>query len=148
MNTPIRDEQFYGPDDQSPDHSKYAPKRPRGPSQPSRGERPYVHSGPMAPSENQDRMRMAAEFASRPESVPEPPPLPMEDSALGLVGRITMVVSVAAVVALLAIFAKPITQGLRALISDTPTSEASKPSDKLAVNSEAARPSERSVASA
>ena len=29
MNTPIRDEQFYGPDEQSPDHSKYAPKRPR-----------------------------------------------------------------------------------------------------------------------
>jgi len=147
MNTPIRDEQFYGPDDQASEHSKYAPKGPRGQSQSPRGNRPYVNSGPMAPSEYQDR-RMAAEFASRPESVPEPPPLPMEDSALGLVGRITMVVSVAAVVALLAIFAKPITQGLRALISDTPTSEASKPSDKLAVNSEAARPSERSVASA
>ena len=29
MNTPIRDEQFYGPDEQSSDHSKYAPKRPR-----------------------------------------------------------------------------------------------------------------------
>ena len=143
MNTPIRDEQFYGPDDQSPDHSKYAPKRPRGPSQPSRGERPYVHSGPMAPSENQDRMRMAAEFASRPESVPEPPPLPMEDSTLGLVGRITMVVSVAAVVALLAIFAKPITQGVRALLSDTPTAEASKPSDRLTVGSDVSRPSDR-----
>jgi ABC-type branched-subunit amino acid transport system substrate-binding protein len=147
MNTPIRDEQFYGPDDQASEHSKYAPKRPRGQSQSPRGDRPYVNSGPMAPSEYQDR-RMAAEFASRPESVPEPPPLPMEDSALGLIGRITMVVSVAAVVALLAIFAKPITQGLRALISDTPTSEASKPSDKLAVNSEGARPSERSVATA
>jgi branched-chain amino acid transport system substrate-binding protein len=142
MNTPIRDEQFYGPDDQSPDHSKYAPKRPRLPSQPSRGERPYVHSGPVAPSEHQDR-RMAAEFASRPESVPEPPPLPMEDSTLGLVGRITMVVSVAAVVALLAIFAKPITQGVRALLSDTPTTEASKPSDRLTVGSDVSRPSDR-----
>ena len=65
MNTPIRDEQFYGPDEQSPDHSKYAPKRPRAQQQSPRGDRPYVNSGPMAPNEYQDR-RMAAEFASRP----------------------------------------------------------------------------------
>ena len=142
MNTPIRDEQFYGPDEQSSDHSKYAPKRPRPQQQSPRGDRPYVNSGPMAPNEYQDR-RMAAEFASRPESVPEPPPLPMEDSTLGLVGRITMVVSVAAVVALLAIFAKPIAQGARALFSDTQTSDASKPSDRLTVNSEVFKPSDR-----
>jgi ABC-type branched-subunit amino acid transport system substrate-binding protein len=67
----------------------------------------------------------------------------MEDSTLGLVGRITMVVSVAAVVALLAIFAKPITQGVRALLSDTPTAEASKPSDRLTVGSDVSRPSDR-----
>ena len=142
MNTPIRDEQFYGPDEQSSDHSKYAPKRPRPQQQSPRGDRPYVNSGPMAPNEYQDR-RMAAEFASRPESVPEPPPLPMEDSTLGLVGRITMVVSVAAVVALLAIFAKPIAQGARALFSDTQTADASKPSDRLTVNSEVLKPSDR-----
>src|SRR6476661_489740 len=142
MNTPIRDEQFYGPDEQSPDHSKYAPKRPRAQQQSPRGDRPYVNSGPVAPNEYQDR-RMAAEFASRPESVPEPPPLPMEDSTLGLVGRITMVVSVAAVVALLAIFAKPIAQGARALFSDTQTSDTSKPSDRLTVNSEVFKPSDR-----
>jgi ABC-type branched-subunit amino acid transport system substrate-binding protein len=142
MNTPIRDEQFYGPDEQSSDHSKYAPKRPRPQQQAPRGDRPYVNSGPMAPNEYQDR-RMAAEFASRPESVPEPPPLPMEDSTLGLVGRITMVVSVAAVVALLAIFAKPIAQGARALFSDTQTSDTSKPSDRLTVNSEVFKPSDR-----
>src|SRR4029077_11286241 len=142
MNTPIRAEQFYGPDEQSSDHSKYAPKRPRPQQQAPRGDRPYVNSGPMAPNEYQDR-RMAAEFASRPESVPEPPPLPMEDSTLGLVGRITMVVSVAAVVALLAIFAKPIAQGARALFSDTPTADASKPSDRLTVNSEVLKPSDR-----
>ena len=142
MNTPIRDEQFYGPDEQSSDHSKYAPKRPRAQQQSPRGDRPYVNSGPVAPNEYQDR-RMAAEFASRPESVPEPPPLPMEDSTLGLVGRITMVVSVAAVVALLAIFAKPIAQGARALFSDTPTADASKPSDRLTVNSEVLKPSDR-----
>ena len=65
MNTPIRDEQFYGPDEQSSDHSKYAPKRPRPQQQSPRGDRPYVNSGPMAPNEYQDR-RMAAEFASRP----------------------------------------------------------------------------------
>jgi ABC-type branched-subunit amino acid transport system substrate-binding protein len=142
MNTPIRDEQFYGPDEQSPDYSKYAPKRPRAQQQSPRGDRPYVNSGPVAPNEYQDR-RMAAEFASRPESVPEPPPLPMEDSTLGLVGRITMVVSVAAVVALLAIFAKPIAQGARALFSDTPTADAAKPSDRLTVNSEVLKPSDR-----
>ncbi|HEX3342670.1 MAG TPA: ABC transporter substrate-binding protein [Pseudolabrys sp.] len=145
MNTPIRDEQFYGPDEQSPDHSKYAPKRPRAQQQPPRGDRPYVNSGPMAPNEYQDR-RMAAEFASRPESVPEPPPLPMEDSTLGLVGRVTMVVSVAAVVALLAIFAKPIAQGARALFSDTQTADAAKPSDRLTVNSEVLKPSDRLTA--
>jgi len=67
----------------------------------------------------------------------------MEDSTLGLVGRITMVVSVAAVVALLAIFAKPITQGVRALFADTQTAEAPKPSDRLSVSSEASRPGDR-----
>jgi branched-chain amino acid transport system substrate-binding protein len=67
----------------------------------------------------------------------------MEDSTLGLVGRITMVVSVAAVVALLAIFAKPIAQGARALFSDTPTADAAKPSDRLTVNSEVLKPSDR-----
>jgi len=54
-----------------------------------------------------------------------------------------MVVSVAAVVALLAIFAKPIAQGARALFSDTQTSDTSKPSDRLTVNSEVFKPSDR-----
>ena len=63
MNTPIRDEQFYGPDEQSPDHSKYAPKRPRAQQQSPRGDRPYVDVT-MAPNGLRPR-RMAAEFASR-----------------------------------------------------------------------------------
>jgi ABC-type branched-subunit amino acid transport system substrate-binding protein len=140
MNTPIRDEQFYGPDAIFRSQ-QIRTETPRAQRQSPRGDRPYVNSGPMAQNEYQDR-RMAAEFASRPESVPEPPPLPMEDSTLGLVGRITMVVSVAAVVALLAIFAKPIAQGARALFSDTQTADASKPSDRLTVNSEVLKPSD------
>jgi branched-chain amino acid transport system substrate-binding protein len=152
MTTPIRDDQFYNNDDQSSDHSKYAPKRPRPYPQSSRTERPFVSSAPTVPfpaNEHHDR-RVAAESASWPESVPEPPPLPMEDSTLALVGRITMVVSVAAVVALLAIFAKPLSQGVRALFtSDTQSSDVSKPADRLAMTSPKAsepesRPAENS----
>src|SRR5262249_32275785 len=51
--------------------------------------------------------------------------------------------SVAAVVALLAIFAKPITQGVRALFADMPAAEAAKPSDRLTATSDVSRPSDR-----
>jgi len=109
-------------DDETPDYSRYAPKRlrdPASPSPPSSPERPYVPSAPTAPlprSTHQER-RAASDFSSWPEAVPEPPPPPhrLEDGASTLVGRIALVVTFAAVVALVLIFAKPISQGAHTL---------------------------------
>jgi ABC-type branched-subunit amino acid transport system substrate-binding protein len=106
-------------DDESSDYSRYAPKRFRDPATPSSTERPYVPSAPTAPlprSAQQER-RTPSDFSSWPEPVPEPPPPPhrLEDGTSTLVGRIALVVTFAAVVALVLIFAKPISQGVHAL---------------------------------
>src|SRR5262249_35546122 len=107
-------------DDEPSDYSRYAPKRFREPTPPSSTERPYVPSAPTAPSPkgvHQDR-RTTSDFSSWPEPVPEPPPPPLrlEDGTSTLIGRIALVVTFAAVVALVLIFAKPISQGAHALL--------------------------------
>ena len=122
--------------------SKFAPKRFREQPPLPAAERPYVTSAPTVPSSthvHQDHVhrdqRTTAEFASWPESIPEPPPQLREDSAMALIGRITVVVAFAALVALLAIFAKPLWQDARALLNaDSQTLQASKPSDRLTAN--------------
>ena len=107
-------------DDEPSDYSKYAPRRFRfgDPATPSTTERPYVPSAPTAPVPKaaQER-RPGSDFSSLPEPVPEPPPPPhrLEDGTSTLVGRIALVVTFAAVVALVLIFAKPISQGAHAL---------------------------------
>ena len=105
-------------DDEPSDYSRYAPKRLREPTPSSSTERPYVPSAPTAPSPRtaQER-RPGSDFSSWPEPVPEPPPPPhrLEDGTSTLVGRIALVVTFAAVVALVLIFAKPISQGAHAL---------------------------------
>ena len=116
MSVPISDDQY----------RKYAPKRLR--EQPPG--QAYVELAPTAPS-NDDR-RTAPEFASRPEPVPEsPPPRP----PLTLSSRIAVMVTFAALVALLAIFATPLWQGARApLNGDSQTLQVAKPSDQLTTN--------------
>jgi branched-chain amino acid transport system substrate-binding protein len=108
-------------DDEPSDYSRYAPKRfrePTPPSSSSSGDRPFVPSAPTAPMPRsaQDR-RTTSDFTSWPEPVPEPPPPPhrLEDGTSTLIGRIALVVTFAAVVALVLIFAKPISQGAHTL---------------------------------
>src|SRR5215831_9043867 len=126
-------------DDDSSDYSRYAPKRFREPTSPSSAERPYVPSAPTAPlprSAHQDR-RTTSDFSSWPEPVPEPPTPPhrLEDGTSTLIGRIALVVTFAAVVALVLIFARPISQGVHALFdSASQAVQTSKPIDALTPN--------------
>src|SRR6266550_5771712 len=110
MSAPIPD------DGNDSELSKYAPKPFRDSSS---AETTYIPSAPTAPLPkiaSQDR-RTTSDFSSWPEPVPEPPPPPhrLEDGTSTLIGRIALVVTFAAVVALVLIFAKPISQGVHAL---------------------------------
>ena len=79
-----------------------------------------------------------AELRRRVAAGPEPilePPRQQKELVMGLIGRIAVVVVFAALVALLAVFAKPLWQGARALLNaDSQTLQASKPSDRLTAN--------------
>jgi branched-chain amino acid transport system substrate-binding protein len=112
-----------GRDDESPDYSRFAPKRFRE-QPPATGEqRPYVPSAPTVPAPRTPSMerRAASDFPSWPEPVPEPPPPPhrLDDGPSALIGRVALVVTFAAVVALVLIFARPISQGAHALVDAT-----------------------------
>ena len=95
-------------DDESPDYSRFAPKRFRE-QPPASTERPYVPSAPTVPAPRtpSTERRAASDFPSWPEPVPEPPPPPhrLEDGPSALIGRVALVVTFAAVVALVLIFA-------------------------------------------
>src|SRR5262249_56823147 len=56
-----------------------------------------------------------------PDPAPDPPPPPhrLEDGPSALIGRVALVVTFAAVVALVLIFARPISQGAHALVDAT-----------------------------
>ena len=121
------------------EYSKYAPKRLRDEQQPlSADEQAYVASAPTAPSSTRvHQERWTPEFASGPEPVPQPP-MQLEDGASTLMGRIAMVVSFAAVVALVVIFAKPISQGAHSLLDSALQSDrppANVPAEKIAATS-------------
>ena len=110
-------------DDESPDYSRFAPKRFRE-QPPATGEqRPYVPSAPTVPAPRtpSTERRAASDFPSWPEPVPEPPPPPhrLEDGPSALIGRVALVVTFAAVVALVLIFARPISQGAHAVVDAT-----------------------------
>jgi branched-chain amino acid transport system substrate-binding protein len=107
-------------------HPRYAPRRLRDPMPASSTDRPAdrLPSAPNIPlprTAHQDR-RTTSDFASWPEAVPEPPPPPhrLEDGTSTLVGRIALVVSFAAVIALVIIFARPISQSVLALFDTAP----------------------------
>jgi ABC-type branched-subunit amino acid transport system substrate-binding protein len=129
MSAPISDDKYS-------DYSKYAPKRFREQPPLPDAERPYVTSAPTVPSPtpvHQDR-RATAEFASWPEPIPEPPPQLLEDTSVALIGRIAVVVTFAAVVALLVIFAKPLWQDARALFNADAQRLQGAKSDRLTAN--------------
>ena len=94
----------------------------------------YVKSAPTVPSPtdvDQDR-QTRSEIASWSERNSEPPRR-WEGGAMTLMGRIVAVVSFAALVAMVTIFAKPLWQG--ALPNEgSQTSQAAKPSDRLTAN--------------
>jgi len=148
-------------DDENSELSKYAPKRLREQPPMPAAERRYVTSAPLVPSStdvHQDRRTTSAfasglanldaqslaelnaelqrRLAAGPEPVPEPRPLRRrEDWAMSLIGRVAVVVTFAALVALLAVFAKPLWQNALALLNaDSQTLQASKPSDQLTAN--------------
>ena len=82
-------------------------------------EQPYVPAAPTAPSStdvHQDR-RTRTEFTLWSGPVPEPPPRRPEAGALAPIGRIALVVSFAALGALLVIFEEPLWQRAGALLN-------------------------------
>ena len=80
----------------------------------------YVKSAPTVPSSTEVHQDQS-KFASLPEPVPEPPPRRLKDNwAWALIGRITVAVIFAALVALLTMFAKPLWQAQQALQAPFP----------------------------
>src|SRR6476660_6195600 len=110
-------------DDESPDYSRFAPKRFREQPPTTSEQRPYVPSAPTVPAPRtpSTERRAASDFPSWPEPVPEPPPPPhrLDDGPSALISRVALVVTFAAVVALVLIFARPIAQGAHALVDAT-----------------------------
>ena len=120
-------------DDENSDYSRFAPKRLRE-QLPTPAAR-HLYAAPTVPSSrdvDQDRGTMS-ELAPWPEQVREPPPRRL--SGLRLIGRIAVVSTFAALVALLTILAKPLWQSERTpLNANSQTSQTSKPSDHLTAN--------------
>src|SRR5262245_64712392 len=72
-------------------------------------QQPFVDSASMAPKRSHEDWPPISDFNSGPQSVPEPP-VRLEKGPSGLVKRIALFVTFAATVALLIIFAKPLSQ--------------------------------------
>ena len=126
MSAPISD------DGEDSEHSKYAPMQFREQQRMPGAAQLYVKSAPTVPSPtdvDQDR-QTRSEIASWSERISEPSRR-WEDGAMTLMGRIVAVVSFAALVAMVTIFAKPLWQGAD---EGSQTSQAAKPSDRLTAN--------------
>src|SRR5262249_47131752 len=109
--------------DESPDYSRFAPKRFREQPPATSEQRPYVPSAPTVPSPRtpSTERRAASDFPSWPEPVPEPPPPPhrLEDGPSALIGRVPLVVTFGPGVARVLTFARPISQGPHAVVDET-----------------------------
>ncbi|MGB8630863.1 MAG: ABC transporter substrate-binding protein, partial [Xanthobacteraceae bacterium] len=104
-------------DDTDAELNKYAPRWPR--QQP-------VPTVPL-PKEDYQAQRIRAFW---PESVPDEPP-PEDDGTLALMARIAKVVGFAALVAVLAVFGKPLLQHFALFQSDSQPTQDSKQSGRL-----------------
>ena len=122
-------------DSTDPELRKYAPKWVREqPATPDDAERPrYIStSTSTVPSfEEGHQNRPIPRLWPRP--VPEPP-AQREKGLLGWVGQAALVAVVAAVVALLVVFAKPLLERASLLNSDSQTKQLANPSDRHAAN--------------
>lgn len=110
MSNPASDEKF-SDREQDSEHKRYAPRRLREQGVMADPQQPFVDSAPMVPAPNRSNHEWPprSDFASGPQRVPEPP-VRLDDGSTGLIGRIALVVTFAAVVALLIIFARPLSQ--------------------------------------
>jgi branched-chain amino acid transport system substrate-binding protein len=118
-------------DDADSELSKYAPKWDR--EQPATPDAERLRSVGPSPSiarwsteNHQNRQLM-------PRPVPEPP-AQREAGLLAWVGQTALVAVVAAVVALLVVFAKPLLEGISSLNSDSQNKQVANPADRLTAN--------------
>jgi branched-chain amino acid transport system substrate-binding protein len=93
------------------EHKRYAPRWVREQRPTAQQQQPFVDSGSMVPTPSRPHQDWPpiSDFNSGPQSVPEPP-VRLEEGPSGLVKRIALFVTFAATVALLIIFAKPLSQ--------------------------------------
>ena len=110
MSNPSSDEKFSHRDEDL-EHKRYAPRWMREQQPMAQQQQPFVDSASMVPARNRPQQDWPpiSDFNSGPQSVPEPP-VRLEEGSSGLVGRIALFVTFAATVALLVIFAKPLSQ--------------------------------------
>jgi len=124
----------FSDDGADPELSKYAPKWSREhPATPNAGQlRRVSPSASTVPSfEEGNQNRPIKPLWPRP--VPEPP-AQREDGLLGWVGQIALGAVLAAVVALLVVFAKPLLERASSLNSDSQTKQLANPSDRHKAN--------------
>jgi ABC-type branched-subunit amino acid transport system substrate-binding protein len=121
-------------DDTDPELKKYAPKWSREQAATPNAEqlRQVSTSASTVPSfEEENRNRPISRLWPRP--VPEPP-AQQENGLLARVGQTVLVAVVAAVVALLVVFAKPLLEGTSFLNSDSQTKQVANPSERHTAN--------------
>ena len=109
MSNPGSDKQF-SQHDENFEHKRYAPKWIR--EQAMADERqPYVNSESVTPARNLAHRNWPPnpDFHSGSQRVPEPP-VRLDDGSSRLIGRVALFVTFAALVALLIIFARPLSQ--------------------------------------
>ena len=127
----------FSEDSTDPEVRKYAPKWVREqPATPNAGQqlRQVSTSASTVPSfeeENQNQNRSVTPLW--PRSVPEPP-AQQQTVLLGWVGQSALVALVAAVVASLVVFSKPLLERASSLISDSQTKQLVNPSDRHTAN--------------
>jgi ABC-type branched-subunit amino acid transport system substrate-binding protein len=104
------DEKFSGRDEDL-EHKRYAPRWVREQRPTAQQQQPFVDSASMVPTPSRPHQDWPpiSDFHSGPQSVPEPP-VRLEEGPSGLVKRIALFITFAATVALLIIFAKPLSQ--------------------------------------
>lgn len=110
MSNPGSDEKF-SPREEDLEHKRYAPRWVREQRTVGQQQQPFINSASMVPASNQlpQDWPPISDLNSGPQRVPEPP-VRLEEGPAGLVGRIALFVTFAATVALLIIFARPISQ--------------------------------------
>src|SRR5262245_11671820 len=110
MSNPGSDEKF-SHHDEDLEIKRYAPKWVREQRTMVQQHQPFVDSESLVPrpSRSHQDWPPISDFNSGPQSVPEPP-VRLEEGSSGLVRRIALFVTFAATIALLIIFAKPLSQ--------------------------------------